>query len=96
MTDTTSTLAHDSLHAPDLPPALAVLAGAVLGGLGGYLFLSARGSRARHDLAVAATHLLDGVDAALAGWTRVQERAAAVRNAVPPARPTSSAGSVFQ
>ncbi len=79
MTDTPSALATHHRLEPDLPPVAAVLIGALLGGLGGFLFLTTRGGRARHDIAVASAHLFDGLDSALGSWAQLQRHAAAIR-----------------
>lgn len=64
-------------HRPDLdlPVALAVLGGAVLGGLAGYLLLTAPGMRLREDLDALVDRLGDGFDMAFDGWHRFQRPA---------------------
>ena len=79
MTDTPSARTNHHRLEPDLPPAAAVLVGAVLGGLGGFLFLTSSGGRARHDIAVASARLFEGIDTALGSWARLQQHAAAMR-----------------
>jgi hypothetical protein len=58
----------------DLSPGTAVVAGALLGGLGGFLFLTARGAQVRHDLSATASRLLEGLDAAFEGWAHLQQQ----------------------
>jgi len=77
MTHTPSALASHHRLEPDLPPLVAVLIGALLGGLGGFLFLSTRGGRVRHDITVASARLFDGLDSALGSWARLQRHATA-------------------
>lgn len=61
---------------PDIefPAGLAVFGGAVLGGLAGYLLLTPRGARLRHDLDDAVDRLFGGVDSLLDGWQRARRR----------------------
>lgn len=80
MHDTTRALADSPHLAPDLPPGVAILAGALLGGLGGFLFFTTRGGQVRHDLERQAASLLGGLDAALAGWASLQRHATALRS----------------
>jgi pimeloyl-ACP methyl ester carboxylesterase len=68
MTDTPSALASQHGLEPDLPPLAAVLIGVLLGGLGGFLFLTTRGGRVRHDITVASARLFEGLDSALGSW----------------------------
>jgi hypothetical protein len=70
---TTSLTAHD-VPDLDLPAALAVLGGAAIGGLAGFLFLTTAGNRVRRDVLTAAGALFDGFDTLLTTWDRVQHR----------------------
>jgi hypothetical protein len=82
MDDLTPALADFDLPDADLPVGVAVVGGAVLGGLAGFLFLTARGSRARHDIARAIDRMFDGLDKVLAGWGHYQNRASEARHAI--------------
>jgi len=77
MHDTTSALTDSQQLAPDLPIGVAILAGALLGGLGGFLFFTSRGGHVRHDLTRTSASLLEGLDSALAGWATLQQHGAA-------------------
>lgn len=79
MAETTSALADVENLVADLPTGTAILAGAILGGVGGFLFLTSRGAQVRHDLTTTASRLLDGVDAALNGWAQLQRHGNAWR-----------------
>ena len=93
MPEPSRALADYDLPDLDLPVGLAIVGGAVLGGLAGFLFLTARGSRARHDIAVVIDRLLDGLDTTLASWNDVQQRASDARRSMgtPGPRPSTSA-----
>lgn len=82
MPDPTTTLADYDPPDLDLPPAVAIVGGALLGGLAGFFFLTARGNRARHDIALAVDRMFDGLDTVLASWTHVQDRAAEAKRAL--------------
>ena len=56
----------------DLPVGLAVLGGAVLGGLAGYLLLTARGMRLREEIEGLVDRLFDGLDTAMDSRQRAQ------------------------
>lgn len=79
MADTTSTLAHGHSIGPDMSAGAAVAAGALFGALGGFLFLTARGTEVRHRLLDTSSRLLDGLDAALTGWVQLSGHAEAWR-----------------
>ena len=77
MNEPTSALADAQHLVPDftdLPAGTAVLAGALLGGLGGFLFLTARGEQLRRDIAATASRLLEGLDSALESWAHLQQQ----------------------
>jgi hypothetical protein len=79
MPETTSAFADVEQLVPDLPTGAALMAGAILGGLGGFLFLTSRGAQVRHDLTSTASRLLQGLDAALDGWAQLQRHGDAWR-----------------
>lgn len=79
MAETTSAIADVEHLVADLPTGTALLAGAILGGLGGFLFLTSRGAQVRRDLSTTASHLLDGLDSALNGWAQLQRHSNAWR-----------------
>ena len=93
MADATTALTD---HAPDfdLPTALAVAGGAVVGGLAGFLFLTRAGHTVRHDVANAAEALFDGLETLLATWDRVKQRPDRSGRSAPPAlhRPRAASG----
>jgi hypothetical protein len=79
MAEPTNALADYDLPDLDLPMGVAVVGGALLGGLAGFLLLTARGARARHDIALVVERMFDGVDTLLASLEHVQHRAAEAR-----------------
>ena len=86
---TTPLTAHDAPDL-DLPASLAVLGGAAIGGLAGFLFLTTAGNRVRRDVLTAAGGLFDGFDTLLATWDRVQHRSGrSGPEATRPLRPAS-------
>lgn len=81
MPDMTTAVADARHLVSDMSPGAAVLAGAVLGGLGGFLFLTSRGTQVRHGVLDTTSRLLDGLDAALSGWTHLQRQGETWRGA---------------
>lgn len=84
MHEPTSALADVQHLVPDLTdlsPGTAMLAGALLGAVGGFLFLTARGGQVRRDLAATTSRLLEGLDAAFDGWTHLQQQSEKWRRA---------------
>lgn len=67
----------------DVPAGLAVFGGAVLGGLAGYLLLTPRGHRLRHDLDGVVHRVFGGFDSLLAGWQRASRRSDASDPSLP-------------
>ena len=82
MPEPTNALADYDLPDLDLPMGVAVIGGALLGGVAGFLFLTARGARTRHDIALVVERMFDGLDTMLASWDHVQHRAAEARRAI--------------
>ena len=79
MPEPTNALADYDLPDLDLPTGVAVVGGALLGAFAGFLFLTARGARARHDIALVVERMFDGVDTLLTSWEHVQRRASEAR-----------------
>lgn len=86
--ETSAALQDYDLPDFDLPVGVAVLAGAVAGSLGAFLFLTHRGSRVRQDLTARLDRALEGLDTVLTGWNDVQQRASALRGIADAARPS--------
>ena len=78
-------LTHASLDretsSGDLPTATAVIGGALLGGVAGFLFLTARGRRVRDELVRIVDQVFGGVDVVLDRWAQVQRLASETRSA---------------
>ena len=72
MPDLTPSITDHDIPEIDLPTPLAVIGGAVLGGLAGYLLLTTAGNRLRQDLMSGADRMFGGVNSLLATWDRVQ------------------------
>lgn len=81
MPDTTHALADTHPLRSEMSAGAAVLAGAVLGGLGGFLFLTSRGTQVRQGVLDTTSRLLDGLDGALSGWAQLQRQGEAWRGA---------------
>lgn len=79
MDEPTYALADYDLTDVDLPVGLAVLGGALLGGIAGFLFLTARGTRARRDISRTIDRAFHELDTLLESWGNVQQRAAHAR-----------------
>lgn len=67
----------------DVPAGVAVLGGAVAGGLAGYLLLTNRGLRAVADLEQAIERLVAGIDTSLDSWARARHRTEARNPSLP-------------
>ncbi len=65
----------------DLPIGVAMVGGALLGSLAGFLFLTARGSRVRQDLAFTVERLLGGLDTTLTSVVSATQRLEETRRA---------------
>lgn len=76
-------LAHRDRPELDLPGGLAVLAGAVLGGVAGYVLLTTRGARLRGDIDGVVDRLFGGVNSVLESWQRARQRGDAFRPSLP-------------
>jgi hypothetical protein len=67
-------LPHRDRPELDLPAGLAVVGGAVLGGVAGYLLLTTRGARLRHDLDGVVDRLFGSANSVLDSWQRARRR----------------------
>ncbi|HTU99360.1 MAG TPA: hypothetical protein VMF13_02400 [Luteitalea sp.] len=92
MPDLTPSITDHDIPEIDLPKPLAVIGGAVLGGLAGYLLLTASGNRLRQDLLSGADGFFGGVNSLLATWDRVQASGLLGQNDRGASRPGRSNG----
>ena len=65
----------------DLPVGVAMVGGALLGSLAGFLLLTARGARVRQDLALTVERLLGGLDTTLTSVVSATQRLEETRRA---------------